>query len=32
MMVTRGPRAQDQINLTDPDLRIMPAAGGGVPR
>ena len=26
---TPGPRAQDQINLTDPDSRIMPAAGGG---
>ena len=24
-----GPRAQDQINLTDPDSRILPAAGGG---
>jgi transposase len=26
---TPGPRAEDQINLTDPDSRIMPAAGGG---
>ena len=26
---TSGPRAEDQINLTDPDSRIMPAAGGG---
>ena len=26
---TPGPRAQDQINLTDPDSRILPAAGGG---
>ena len=23
-----GPRADDQVNLTDPDSRIMPAAGG----
>jgi transposase len=23
-----GPRAEDQVNLTDPDSRIMPAAGG----
>jgi hypothetical protein len=26
---TPGPRAEDQINLTDPDSRILPAAGGG---
>ncbi len=26
---TAGPRAEDQVNLTDPDSRIMPAAGGG---
>ena len=26
---TPGPRAEDQINLTDPDSRIMPTAGGG---
>jgi hypothetical protein len=26
---TPGPRAEDQINLTDPNSRIMPAAGGG---
>ena len=26
---TPGPRAEDQMNLTDPDSRIMPAAGGG---
>jgi transposase len=26
---TPGPRADDQINLTDEDSRIMPAAGGG---
>ena len=26
---TPGPRAKDQVNLTDPDSRIMPAAGGG---
>ena len=26
---TPGPHAQDQINLTDPDSRILPAAGGG---
>jgi len=26
---TGGPRAKDQVNLTDPDSRIMPAAGGG---
>jgi transposase len=25
---TLGPRAEDQINLTDPDSRIMPAPGG----
>ncbi|MGH8656742.1 MAG: IS1182 family transposase [Gammaproteobacteria bacterium] len=25
---TSGPRAEDQINLTDPDSRIMPAPGG----
>ena len=24
-----GPRAKDQLNLTDPDSRIMPVAGGG---
>ncbi len=24
-----GPRAKDQVNLTDPDSRIMPVAGGG---
>ena len=24
-----GPRAKDQFNLTDPDSRIMPVAGGG---
>jgi transposase len=26
---TPGPRTEDQVNLTDPDSRIMPAAGGG---
>ncbi|MGH8513402.1 MAG: IS1182 family transposase, partial [Gammaproteobacteria bacterium] len=26
---TPAPRAEDQINLTDPDSRIMPTAGGG---
>ncbi|MGH8524123.1 MAG: IS1182 family transposase [Gammaproteobacteria bacterium] len=26
---TPAPRAKDQINLTDPDSRIMPTAGGG---
>ena len=26
---TAGPRATDQVNLTDPDSRIMPVAGGG---
>jgi transposase len=26
---TAGPRSKDQINLTDPDSRIMPAPGGG---
>ena len=26
---TPGPRPKDQINLTDPDSRIMPVAGGG---
>ena len=26
---TPGPPAEDQVNLTDPDSRIMPAAGGG---
>ncbi len=26
---TPGPRAEDQLNLTDPDSRIMPTAGGG---
>jgi transposase len=26
---TEGPRAKDQINLTDEDSRIMPVAGGG---
>ena len=26
---TAGPRAKDQVNLTDPDSRIMPAPGGG---
>ena len=26
---TPGPCAEDQINLTDPDSRILPAAGGG---
>lgn len=26
---TPGPRAEDQVNLTDPDSRIMPASGGG---
>ena len=25
----RGPRAKDQLNLTDPGSRIMPVAGGG---
>jgi transposase len=24
-----GPRAKDQVNLTDPDSRIMPTSGGG---
>jgi transposase len=26
---TPGPRAQDQVNFTDPESRIMPMAGGG---
>ncbi len=26
---TAGPRAKDQVNLTDPDSRIMPGPGGG---
>ena len=26
---TPGPRTEDQVNLTDPDSRILPAAGGG---
>ena len=26
---TAGPRTQDQVNLTDPDSRIMPESGGG---
>jgi len=26
---TPGPRTEDQVNLTDPDSRIMPTAGGG---
>ena len=26
---TGGPRAKDQVNLTDPDSRIMPESGGG---
>jgi hypothetical protein len=26
---TPGPRAEDQVNLTDPDSRILPTAGGG---
>ena len=26
---TAGPSAKDQVNLTDPDSRIMPAPGGG---
>jgi transposase len=26
---TPGPRTEDQVNLTDPDSRIMPAGGGG---
>jgi len=26
---TAGPRTKDQVNLTDPDSRIMPAPGGG---
>ena len=26
---TAGPRATDQVNLTDPDSRVMPVAGGG---
>jgi Transposase DDE domain len=26
---TPGPRAEDQVNLTDPDSRIMPAPGAG---
>ena len=24
-----GPRATDQVNLTDPESRVMPVAGGG---
>ena len=27
---TAGPKAQDQLNLTDKDSRIMPVSGGGV--